>query len=65
MPIDPSQPAVAADGAARQWNANLLRDCIRRKKTFRRTAFQSTPPHRSRASLTKSFVTPLLLMSEA
>jgi shikimate kinase len=37
-------------------NGNSLRDCIRRKKTFRRMAFQSTPPHRSRASLTKSFV---------
>jgi hypothetical protein len=44
-------------GAAEsQWNGNSLCDCIRRKKTFRRTAFQSTPPHRSRALLTKSFV---------
>ena len=38
-----------------QRSGNSLRDCIRRKKRFRRTAFQSTPPHRLHASLTKSF----------
>jgi hypothetical protein len=37
-------------------NRNSLRDCIKQKKTFRRTASQSTPLHRSRTSLTRSFV---------
>src|SRR6516225_616678 len=34
-------------------NANSLCACIRRNKTFRTTASSSTPPHRSRGSLTR------------
>ena len=47
-------------GGGSQRTGNSLRDCIRRKKTFRRTAFQSTPPHRSRA-----FVVEIVRQSEA
>jgi hypothetical protein len=41
---------------AQNRNGNSLRDCIKRRKTFRKTASQSTPPHRSRTSLTRSSV---------
>jgi hypothetical protein len=43
-------------GRKRAGTGTCLCDCSRPNKTFRRTAFQSTPPHRSRASLMKSFV---------
>ena len=37
-------------------NGNTLRGCIKRAKTFRKTASPSTPPRRSPTSLTRSFV---------
>src|SRR5260370_20229165 len=43
-------------GAENQRNGNSLRACTKRKRTFRKTGLSSTPPHRSRASLTRSFV---------
>jgi hypothetical protein len=44
------------DWGGNQKNGNSVYDCIRRRKTFRKTVLSSTPPRPSRASLMTSFV---------
>jgi hypothetical protein len=54
--IDERVALDPTDFGGNQRNGNSPCACIRRKKTFRKTASSSTPPHRSRVSLTRSSV---------
>jgi hypothetical protein len=54
--IDERVALDPTDWGGKPEERELAVPCIRRKKTFRKTASSSTPPHRSRASLTRSSV---------